>query len=490
MAAVVSPLLLGAALLAASADTVVVGTLTDPTTLETHRTTDVVAAEVVANVCETLVRSRAGSQRPEGVLATTWASADQRVWTFMLREGVRFQDGTPFDADAVVANLEHLRRERAFQGQAIRVGPLVVQVVLDRPNAALLSTLSQPYFAIQSPRSLEGPGSELPVGTGPFRLVARQPGLVELAANDGYWGGAPRVRRVLFRRYPDDKALTRALRSGEVDVSSALGPAQGARLRHLPDVTLDSQTGLNLIYLALNNERPPFDQALVRQAVSRAIDRAGLVRDVLGGHAETADTPLPPTLFGHDTRTRELVLDRDAARRLLGRAGLGGGLDATLTVSRAPRPYLVEPLRVAARLGDDLGRAGLRVRLREVASWSEQVQVTSRGDFEMALLGWQADSLDPNDFLTALLESGLIGKTNRSRYASPAMDGLLKRARMDSASQGRLALYRQAQELFQKDMPFIPLYHASVFTVHRREVSGLVISPTGILRYEKTWKQP
>jgi peptide/nickel transport system substrate-binding protein len=490
MAPAVSPVLLSSLLLVAPADTLVVGTLNDPAILEPHRATDVVAAEIVSNVCERLVRVRPGSQRPEGVLATTWATRDQRAWTFTLRENVRFQDGAPLNADAVVANIEHLRRERAFPGQAFRVGPLVVQISLDRPNAAFLSTLSQAFFAIQSPLSLVGPGSDLPVGTGPFRIAARQPGLVELRAYDRYWGGAPRLRRVLFRKYPSGDALAEALRSGEVDVTSALGPAQVARLRGDPSVTLDSQTGLNLIYLALNDSRPPFDQVRVRQAISRAIDRDGLVRDVLGGHAEPADTPLPSTLFRRDTRSRELVLDRDAARRLLAQAGFRNGLDATLTVSSAPRPYLAEPLRVAARLRDDLGRAGVKVALREVPSWSEHVEMTSRGDYEMALLGWQADSLDPNDFLTALLDSGLVGKTNRSRYASAAMDGLLKRARMDSAPRARLALYREAQDLFQEDMPFVPLFHASVFTAHRRELSGLVIGPTGILRYDKTWKQP
>jgi ABC-type transport system substrate-binding protein len=214
------------------------------------------------------------------------------------------------------------------------------------------------------------------------------------------------------------------------------------------------------------------------------------VRDVLAGHGEAADTALPPSLFGHDTRTRELVLDRDSARRLLAAARLPEGFETTLTVSRAPRPYLLEPLRVAARLRDDLARVGVTVRLREAATWTEHVGLTSRGEFDLALLGWQADTLDPNDFLTALLDSGSIGTTNRSRYRSATMDALLKRGRMDSAPAARLASYREAQELFQRDMPFVPLYHSSVFTSHRQEVRGLVIGPTGILRYDKAWKQP
>jgi len=483
-------LLLAAVLSAVPADTLVVGTLADPASLEPHQATDIVAAEIVANVCETLVRVRSGSLRPEGVLATTWATTDQRVWTFTLREGARFHDGSRLDADAVVGNLEHLRHERAFPGKAERVGPLVVQITLDRPNAALLSTLSQPFFAIQSPGQLQGPGSDAPVGTGPFRLASARPGLVELTAFAEHWAGAPRLRRLVFRRFPDEGALARALASGEADASSAIGPASAAALRADTAVTLDSHTGLNLIYLAINNGRAPFDDARVRRALSRAVDRAALVREALGGHAEPAHTALPPILFGLDTRSRELVLDRDAARHLLAAARVPEGFETTLTVSRAPRPYLLDPLRVAARLRDNLAGIGVTVRLRETATWTEQVDRTSRGDFDLALLGWQADTLDPNDFLTALLDSGSIGTTNRSRYRSPPMDGLLKRARMDSAPGTRLALYRQAQELFQQDMPFVPLYHSSVFTAHRREVRGLVVGPTGILRFDKAWKQP
>jgi ABC-type transport system substrate-binding protein len=483
-------LLLAALLSAGLADTLVVGTLDDPASLEPHQATDIVGAGIVSSVCETLVRVRPGSLRTEGVLATAWASPDQRVWTFTLRQGVRFQDGAPLDAEAVVLNLEHLRRVRAFPGRAERLGPHLVQVALDRPNAALLSTLSQPFVAMQSPRHLTGPGSTEPVGTGPFRLHAARPGRVDLAAFDGHWAGAPRLRRLVFRRFPDEEALARALVSGEADLTSAIGPARAVRLRDEPALTLDSQTGLNLVYLAVNNDRAPFADARVRRALSRALDRQGLVREVLAGHAETAHTVLPPTLFGHDTRARELVLDRDAARRLLAAARVPEGFETTLTVSRAPRPYLLEPLRVAARLRDDLARVGIVVRLREAAAWTEHVGLTSRGDFDLALLGWQADTLDPNDFLTALIDSGSIGATNRARYRSPAMDGLLKRARMEKAPQTRLALYHQAQELFQTDMPFVPLYHSALFTAHRRDVRGVVVGPTGIPRFDKAWKQP
>ena len=115
-----------AALLAVAADTLVVGTLADPVSLDPHRATDLVSAAVIANVCEPLVRYRADGTRAEGVLATAWATVDARTWTFTLRPSVRFHDGAPLDAAAVVANLEDLRKERAFAGRAQVAGPAVV----------------------------------------------------------------------------------------------------------------------------------------------------------------------------------------------------------------------------------------------------------------------------------------------------------------------------------------------------------------------------
>src|SRR5262249_43550788 len=140
------------ALLATPPDTLVVGLTTDPVSLDPHRATDLVSAAVVANVCEPPVPYRADGSRPQAPPATSWATSDSRTWTFTLRQGVRFHDGAPLDAEAVIANLENLKRSRGFTGTAARAGPFVVTVTLDQPNAALLATLSQTFYAMQSPR--------------------------------------------------------------------------------------------------------------------------------------------------------------------------------------------------------------------------------------------------------------------------------------------------------------------------------------------------
>ncbi|HXB56182.1 MAG TPA: ABC transporter substrate-binding protein [Vicinamibacteria bacterium] len=480
--------LLALAFLATPVDTLVIGILADPPSLAPHRASDFVSAAVVVNVCETLVRLHPGGSRPEPALATTWASLDRRAWTFTLRKGVRFHDGTLLDADAVVANLENLRLKRGFPGRAERVGPYVVSITLDRPSAALLATLSQPFFSLQSPRQLAA-GDDAPVGTGPYRLGAVRPGLLELLANADYWGGAPRLKRLVFRRLADEEDLAAALLAGDVDVTSALGQDRLATLHRHPEITLDSQTGLNLAFLSINNEHPPFGDRRVRQALARAVDRRALVNRLLGGHGEPAQNPLPPSLFGYGTRTKELILDRPAARRLLAEAGFPAGFETTLMAVNSPRPYMPAPLRLAAEIREDLLQVGIRARLREVPTWSEYVERGSRGDYDLAILGWQADTADPNDFLSALLASEAIGTTNRSRYRSPDMDALLKRGRMGGDPEARLSVYHEAQELFQRDMPWVPLYHVSVFTAYRRVVRGLTVGPTGILRFDKTWKR-
>src|SRR5206468_3917899 len=199
------------AVLATPPDTLVVGLTADPVSLDPHRASDLVSAAVVSNVCEPLVRYRPDGSRPEAALATSWATTDNRTWTFTLRQGVRFHDGAPLDAAAVVGNLEDLRRRRGFPGRAVPAGPFVVTVTLDQPNAALLATLSQAFYALQSPRQMGSRPSRPMVGTGPFRLASAQPGRIELVANPDYWGGAPRLRHVVFRRLADQKSLVTAL---------------------------------------------------------------------------------------------------------------------------------------------------------------------------------------------------------------------------------------------------------------------------------------
>ena len=223
------------------------------------------------------------------------------------------------------------------------MGPLVVAITLDRPNAALLATLSQPFFSMQSPRELAA-GSARAVGTGPFRLAPARPGEIRAGGGARPLGRRARLRRLVFRRLPDEDSLVRALLAGDVDVTTAVGQERVDRLHDRPEITLDSQIGLNIAFLSINNERPPFRDARVRQALARAVDREALVEGVLGGHGEPARNPLPPHIWGYSARSRELILDRPTARRLLADAGYPSGFETTLlTVPTHARPTSPRP---------------------------------------------------------------------------------------------------------------------------------------------------
>lgn len=472
---------------AAGRDTLVIGVLGDPVTLDPHRATDLVAIGILGNVCEPLVRYRADGTRPEPALATTWATLDNRTWTFTLREGVRFHDGSLFDADAVVANITDISRSKSLAARAERLGPHAVSVTLEQPNAAFLATLSQTLHCVLSPRTLAGE-PHVPVGTGPFRLGATRAGQVELVAQPAHWGGAPRVARLLFTRFPSEAALVQALLAGQADVTSALGLPAVKALRGARDVTLDSRTGLNVCFLSINNARAPFSDRRVREALARALDREAIVRRILDGHAELARTPLPPLLAGPSRTLLTSGRDLSAARRLLRAAGLESGFDTTLLVSAVTRPYLPAPEALSRHIQADLLEVGVRVKLQPVETWAAYTGRATAGEYELAVLGWQADTLDPNDFLSALLGSKAVPATNRSRYKSPAMDALLERGRRLSDPGQRQAVYREALALFAADLPWIPLYHAPVLSAYRRGVHGLVPGPTGVLRFDKAWK--
>ena len=456
-------------------------------TLDPHRATDLVSAAIVVNVCETLVRYSPDGTRAEPALATTWATRDARRWTFTLREGVKFHDGTPFDADAVLANLERIGRLRAFPGVADRVGTHVVSITLDRANAALLATLSQPFYAMQSPRAMAR-GDRFPVGTGPFRVASVRPDGVHLEAHTGYWHGVPRLRRLSFPRLSSDEALVAGLLAGDIDVAPSVGLDRVTRLRRSEDIVVTAQTGGNVAFLSLNNDRAPFGDRRVRVAVAHAFDRAALVGQVLAGHGEPARNPLPPALWGYGRRTPEIDLDRAQARRLLKEAGYPRGFSTSILVADVPRPYNPDPVELVRALADALGEIGIAVRIEHAATWPAFLDRATRGDYAMAVMGWQADTPDPNDFLSVLLGSEFVGTTNRSRYRSPDMDVFLKQGRRGDDHREREAGYLEAQALFQRDMPWVPLFHVSVFNAHRREVRGVDIGPTGPPRYDRAWK--
>ena len=316
------------------------------------------------NVCETLVRQRGEdgpgrkppSPRP-GPLPTTAPGPSPCA------RASASTTARPSTPTRWCANFESLRRARGFPGTAERLGPLVVRLLLDRPNAALLSTLSQPYFAMQSPRALSSEDTRA-VGTGPFRLVTVHPGLIELAAEPRATGaGAPRLRRVLLRRFAREDALVAALLAGEVDVTAALGPARVDALREarrdLPRLLHRPERGL-----------PEREQRAALPGTTPASGRPSpgpstgdaLVTRFLGGHGEPAArsaAAFPPRPPGSHPRSRPRSPGGRAPARG-GRPVEGRSTRTLLTVDRRA-PTCRRPVALGQGLRDQLAAAGIRL---------------------------------------------------------------------------------------------------------------------------------
>ena len=254
--------------------------------------------------------------KPRPVLAEKWAlSEDGRTWTFTLRQGVKFSDGTPFDADAVVANMQRYMkispRPSPYTAMDIRVGygrladvrkvdGTTVAFVSEEPNPTMVNTMTNFFSAMFQPAGFaeNGDFGGLPVTTGPYKLVDWKRGeYLLLERNDLYWGPKPAVRRIRLRTVADANARVSSLLAREVDAIAELGailPAQAQQLKGQPGITVGADPISITQYLAFNCGKPPFDDVRLRRAVALATDREGIVKDLVLGYATPGKSLLSP----------------------------------------------------------------------------------------------------------------------------------------------------------------------------------------------------
>ncbi|MCA9317649.1 MAG: hypothetical protein KDB73_19350 [Planctomycetes bacterium] len=331
----------------------------DSVKLDPGDSTDGESSKVIEQVYDTLLRFKPGSIEVEPSLAASWDHDEARtLWTFHIRDGVRFHDGTPCDGAAVVNAFERQRDpthphhyddaefaywkdlfgfvERVEPGE----GPLDVVFRLTEPAPPFfLAMLAAFNTSIPSPANLDqGPQAarRSPVGTGPFRFTSWDPGVeIRLERNDDWWGGKPALETVRFLVSADPTVRSRRLLSAEqADLIDNIAPQTLDPLEAASDIVVVREPGLNMAYLAMNTTKAPFDDVRVRQAVQLAIDKTRIVRAAYQGVAQEATSPVPPTVFGHNAALQP-VADHStpeghakaiaAAKKLLREAGYDTG---------------------------------------------------------------------------------------------------------------------------------------------------------------------
>ena len=460
--------------------------------------------KVCDNIYENLVTYEEGSTTVVPQLAESWdVSADRLTWTFHLRTGVRFHDGTPFNAEAMLFSLArqsdedhpYHKVEGAYNywnnmGMSDIVASMEAAddstfvVRLAEPNATFLATLGMNFCAAVSPAAVAGHGPDFfknPVGTGPFRFVEwRKDERIVLDRNDNYWGEPPALKRLIFRPIQDASVRFLELRTGAIQGIDNVSPEFIETIRGNPDLQLLTQPGMNVGYLAMNMDRPPFDNRLVRVALNCAIDKQALVDNFYSGLAVPAKNPLPPLMWGYDDSVEPYPFDPERARRLLAEAGFPDGFETELWAMPAPRPYMPQPEKIAVAIKANLDAVGVSARIVRW-EWGTYLDKVFAGEHPMCLLGWTGDNGDPDNFLYVLLDKTAAVKpaNNVSFYRSDPLHELLVAARRSGDMAERTSLYRKAQQIIHADAPWVPLVHATQTAAFRSNVRGFALHPTG-----------
>ncbi|HEY4177080.1 MAG TPA: ABC transporter substrate-binding protein [Kofleriaceae bacterium] len=482
----------------------VVAEASDVQALDPARVTDSESIEVGGLMFEGLVRWKPGTTDVVPGLATEWSvSPDGVTWTFHLREGVKFHDGTPFDAAACVFSFERLLepthpaylkgQDAAYRrslmksvAKVIATGPMTVEVHTARPYAPLLGDLAM--FPMVSPAGVTKWGDAFrahPVGTGPFQIVEWVPGeQVVVQRFAGYWGPPPAIDRIVFRVIVDPRQRLVELESGSVDVATAILPDEQPFVELHPDLVLYTTPGNDVSYLAFNTSRPPFDEPLVRRAVNYAVNKEPIVKLAYQGRAVPADGPLPPTQWGYHKPSTIYPYDPLKAKKLLAEAIAEKKFDPDKTYTFAalstPRPYFSQPERVALFLQASLEQVGIKTNI-ELRPYADHNRVVEAGDFDMAMFGWVGDTGDPDNFLYVLFHSDNASPPaqNIAQYRDAAVDQLLANAQVTSDEATREKLYADAQDAIASAAPWVPIAHSELVVAARAELRGVVLSPLG-----------
>lgn len=494
-------------------DTLVIGQVAEPRSLDPQVTTALNDFRILVNLFEGLVRYRPGTLEPAPGLAESWqVSDDGRVYTFQLRDGVRFHDGSRFDAEAVRFNFARMLDPEhpyhatgpfplAFFFDAVEsievIDPLEVRFHLAEPFAPFLSNLAYPAGLIVSPASVRRWGDAVgrhPSGTGPFRFVDWRAGeRVRLARFDAYHGGpdaaaegaGTAVRTLIFRPISDPMTRVAELLAGGIDLALELSPDNVAAFRARAGFQVLEATGPHLWFLILNTRHGPLADRRVRHAVNLAIDRQVLTDAVLRETAVPAAGPVPAAFgWANDPDVRPYRQDLDAARELLREAGHSDGLQLEFLVPRGGSGMLA-PLAMATAIQADLGRIGIDAEIRSF-EWNAYLARVNQGldaDADIAEMAWMTNDPDTLPYLALRCDAEPgQGGFNSGYYCNPRVDALIEQARRATDRDERARLYQALEREVHADMPWAVVASWRQSLVARADIAGLRLEPSFFLR--------
>lgn len=471
----------------------------DSVSLDPGIVTDGESFKVTQNLFETLLNFGEQDTTINPGLAKEWeVSEDGLTYTFQLQEGVKFHDGTDFNAEAVIKNINRWKggKEEDFyyfnsmfkaEGEDIikdvtAEGDYTVVFTLSRPQAPFLKNLAMSPFGIGSPTAFEAAGDKFgdnPVGTGPFKFTEwKRNDSITIEKFEDYWQeGFPKLDKVIFRSIPDNSARLNELMAGNIDLADGINPSDGKTVEGDSTLQLIERPSMNIGYLGLTNTRAPFDNKLVRQAVNYAIDKQAIVDAFFEGRAEVAANPMPPSISGYNDAISPYPYDPEKAKSLLAEAGYDGK-EIELWAMPVPRPYMPDGAKVAEVIQKNLEDVGIPSKI-VTFEWATYLEKAKNGEADAFMLGWTGDNGDADNFIYTLLDKDNIGSNNYAYYTNEEVHSLLIQAQSETDENVRNELYKKAQEIIHDDAPWVPLAHSTPLLAAKAGVNGFLPHPTG-----------
>ncbi|HEX2436889.1 MAG TPA: ABC transporter substrate-binding protein [Methylomirabilota bacterium] len=472
-----------------------VGFYIEAATMDPHLSGSKIDRQVYHNIYEPIVTLDARLGIKPG-LAESWTQPDPKTLVFKLRRGVKFHDGTDFNAEAAKFNFERMKNEpkSVRKGEVANIDTVevvdshTVKVNLKKPDAALLATLTDRAGMMVSPKVVQERGAELGrnakgAGTGPFEFVewVKDSHLI-IKRNDAYWNrqGGPYLDRVRYRPIPDDVVKLQSLQSGEIDAMDYVQPRDVAAVKADKNLVVVDVPSLADFAYQLNLTRPPFNNKALRQAVAYALDLEQIVKGVWLNVGVPANGPIPPTSWAYDKSIAPIKRDLARAKAKLAEGGQAGGFTFTLTTNNIPIN-----VQEAEVMQAQLAEAGITAKVKLVDS-ATLISDGNNKSFEMISFQWSGRP-DPDGNTYQFLRTTPGTSFNWSGVSNPQIDAILDKTREISNQAERRKLYSELTKLLQDELPMIFIIHPVEPKAFSPKVQNYEAIPDGMMRFKDVW---